>query len=295
MPKALVIAGVILALGCGASAPDEMEEGASGLFSSEGELTVEARFVAFRLSRGSTFCSASGEACGGGFEIDAQGRVTEGSGEGVLADVDLERFAALATGATFVAALRAGTDCHATADGSTRISVAIADGLEVAGAADCSGVIGEVAEVARSLAAGALGESGEVVWPQAPAEAARISEPLTFDGFSLLRAPTACPDGPTCAVGTSISREGFIVRGPRHGQVPAQELAAFTDVALSEATLEALLVPEACAVSQRATERLALGIAEGLGVGGDIAGCEVGPIADLRAVADALVEEFTEE
>jgi len=103
LKKALVTAGALAAFACAT--------GCSNRDATDEDLMVDAQFVSFVRTNGSTFRSG-GSSCGSRLEIDAAGHVTDGQATGTLSPKDTQRFAALALGVDFIDALRSGQDCY---------------------------------------------------------------------------------------------------------------------------------------------------------------------------------------
>jgi len=284
LKKALITAGALVALDGAIGCSNEPDE----------DLVVNAHFVSFMDTSASLSCSG-GNPCSSRLVIDAAGHVSNGQDTGMLSPADTKHFAVLATGSEFIAALRSGKDCHPTSDGASYLSIRVAPSVEVTGSASCSGIVADITNAADTLAAQAFGYDPPglpIVWSDPTP--ARIAEPAVFQGFDLLRTPVDCPDGEQCVTGTSVSDEGFIASGNAHGQVPEQALADFAAQVVSPSTLAALMQEVPCAPSATETATLRLGVAKGIDLVADVAGCEDGPVAELLEAAADLVTHHAE-
>jgi hypothetical protein len=119
-----------------------------------------------------------------------------------------------------------------------------------------------------------------------------MDEPAVFQRFRVTSTWGECAVGEICEDVIEIEAGGRIVydqQGKHHvGQVPAGDLQLFADFATSADVVAELRQEQGCRGGTDMTETMEIGVARGLYVRGETAGCATGPLADVRAGARAI-------
>jgi hypothetical protein len=121
---------------------------------------------------------------------------------------------------------------------------------------------------------------------------ALLDEPAVFQRFRVTATWGECAAGEICEDAVEIEAGGRIVydqRGKRHvGQIPTGDLQPFADFATSADVVTELRREQGCRGGTDMTETMEIGVARGLYVRGETAGCATGPLATVRAGARAI-------